>query len=40
MYTAETFFYRIINNLPRISRDPLELLYIQPLIKDLSDGIK
>lgn len=40
MYTADTIVYQIINNLSRISKEEIELFYLQPLIKDLSDGIK
>lgn len=40
MYTAETLVYKVINNLSRISTDSLEMFYIQPLVKDLSNAIK
>ena len=39
MYTDHTFLHRVVNNLLRLSNDPLELFYLQPVVSDLFEAI-
>jgi hypothetical protein len=39
IYTDNSFVFKLMNNFYKITSDPLELYYIQPLIANLNHAI-
>lgn len=40
LYQDENFFYKMLNNMLRFSKDITVLFYVQPFVKDLFEAIK
>lgn len=40
LYQDEGFFYKMLNNMLRFSKDITVLFYVQPFVKDLFEAIK